>query len=106
MCVVKSSHACGVCALYHNAKWMLVLVQLKTAPLAILGGFVTIIVASIIPALRGANMDQNGAGPFTKVFQPHPTPWRSLWYLHMLEQHTCSSTRALLTQSKTCPSCL
>ncbi|CAK0783538.1 hypothetical protein CVIRNUC_006737 [Coccomyxa viridis] len=43
-----------------------VFIQLKTAPLAILGGFVTIIVASIIPALRGANMDQNGAGPFTK----------------------------------------
>ena len=42
-------------------------VQLKTAPLAILGAFVTIIVASIIPALRGADMDQNGAGPFTKV---------------------------------------
>lgn len=41
--------------------------QLKTAPLAILGAFVTIIVASIIPALRGADMDQNGAGPFTKV---------------------------------------
>ena len=41
--------------------------QLKTAPFAILGAFVTIIVASIIPALRGANMEQNGAGPFTKV---------------------------------------
>lgn len=81
MYMVKSNHACGACALYHNAKWMLVLVQLKTAPLAILGGFVTIIVASIIPALRGANMDQNGAGPFTKVIQLPPTPWLSLWYM-------------------------
>ena len=43
------------------------ILQLKTAPFAILGAFVTIIVASIIPALRGANMEQNGAGPFTKV---------------------------------------
>jgi len=41
-------------------------VQLKTAPFAILGAFVTIIVASIIPALRGADMEQKGAGPFTK----------------------------------------
>ncbi len=41
--------------------------QLKTAPFAILGAFVTIIVASIIPALRGADMEQSGAGPFTKV---------------------------------------
>jgi len=43
-----------------------VFVQIQTAPLAILGAFVTIIVASIIPALRGADMEQKGAGPFTK----------------------------------------
>lgn len=46
-----------------------IIVQIKTAPLAILGAFVTIIVASIIPALRGADMEQKGAGPFTKVIQ-------------------------------------
>lgn len=46
--------------------------QLKTAPFAILGAFVTLIVASIIPALRGADMEQNGAGPFTKVSTTAP----------------------------------
>jgi len=49
-----------------------VVLQLKTAPFAILGAFVTLIVASIIPALRGADMEQNGAGPFTKVSTTAP----------------------------------
>ena len=74
MHVVSSNCGCGAYACHHKAEWLSVTLQLKTAPLAILGAFVTIIVASIIPALRGANMDQNGAGPFTKVIQQHLNP--------------------------------
>ena len=62
---------------------MLWCLQLKTAPLAILGAFVTLIVASIIPALRGADMEQNGAGPFTKVSMSGPV----LGLLSFLKAH-------------------
>jgi hypothetical protein len=43
-----------------------IFVQVQQAPVAILATFVTIIVASAIPVFRNANLDQNGAGPFTK----------------------------------------
>lgn len=43
-----------------------VFVQIQKAPLAIAATFVTIITASAIPVFRGANLQQNGIGPFTK----------------------------------------
>jgi hypothetical protein len=41
-------------------------IQIKQAPLPILATFITIIAASAIPVLRGADLQQNGVGPFTK----------------------------------------
>jgi len=43
-----------------------VFVQIQKAPLAIFTAFVTIIAASAIPVFRGADLQQNGAGPFTR----------------------------------------
>lgn len=39
--------------------------QIKSDPIFILAVFGTIIVASVIPVFRGADLDQKGAGPFT-----------------------------------------
>jgi len=35
--------------------------------MAILGAFVTIVIASLAPVLRNANLNIDGAGPFTQV---------------------------------------
>lgn len=42
-----------------------VFVQIQKTPVLILGAFLTIIVASIIPIVRGADLNRKGAGPFT-----------------------------------------
>ncbi len=39
--------------------------QLKSQPVPIVATFVIIIIASIIPVVRGADLDRKGAGPFT-----------------------------------------
>ncbi len=39
--------------------------QAQKAPLLIAATFVTIIIASVIPVFRGADLNQKGAGPFT-----------------------------------------
>ena len=39
--------------------------QAQKAPLLIGATFVTIIIASVIPVFRGADLNQKGAGPFT-----------------------------------------
>ena len=39
--------------------------QIKSDPIFILAVFGTIIVASVIPVFRGADLNQKGAGPFT-----------------------------------------
>jgi len=41
-------------------------VQIQQAPVAIAAAFATIIIASVIPVVRGANLDRDGAGPFTQ----------------------------------------
>jgi len=43
-----------------------VFVQIQQTPVAIAAAFATIIIASIIPVARGANLYRNGAGPFTQ----------------------------------------
>jgi len=45
---------------YHN--WMVV--QVHQAPGAVAAAFATVIIASLIPILRGANLKVKGAGPF------------------------------------------
>ena len=45
-------------------------VQIQQAPVAIAAAFATIIIASVIPVLRGANLDRDGAGPFTQACLP------------------------------------
>jgi len=42
-----------------------ILKQIQTAPVLVLGAFGTIILASIIPIVRGADLAKKGAGPFT-----------------------------------------
>ena len=42
-------------------------VQIQQTPVAIAAAFATIIIASVIPVLRGANLDRDGAGPFTQA---------------------------------------
>jgi len=39
--------------------------QLKAQPVPIAATFVIIIIASVIPVIRGADLDRKGAGPFT-----------------------------------------
>ena len=45
-------------------------VQIQQTPVAIAAAFATIIIASVIPVLRGANLDRDGAGPFTQACLP------------------------------------
>ena len=42
------------------------MLQIKTAPVLVALGFGTVILASVIPVARGADLNQNGAGPFTQ----------------------------------------
>lgn len=42
-------------------------VQIQQTPVAIAAAFATIIIASVIPVVRGANLDRDGAGPFTQA---------------------------------------
>lgn len=46
-------------------------VQIQQTPVAIAAAFATIIIASVIPVLRGANLDRDGAGPFTQACVPY-----------------------------------
>lgn len=43
-----------------------VFVQIQQAPVAILGAFAVIIVASLVPIVRGADLNRDGFGPFTQ----------------------------------------
>jgi hypothetical protein len=43
-----------------------VFLQIQRAPVLILGTFVTIVIASLAPVLRNANLNIDGAGPFTQ----------------------------------------
>ena len=76
--------------------------QIQYAPLAIAGAFVTIIVASLVPVLRNANLNIDGAGPFTQVStarfllyskkgQSRCCKWWSSFYLEPAESavHLC-----------------
>ena len=42
-------------------------VQIQQTPVAIAAAFATIIIASVIPVIRGANLNRDGAGPFTQA---------------------------------------
>ena len=44
--------------------------QVQTAPLLVAAAFITVIVASIIPVVRKADLSVQGAGPFTQVCTP------------------------------------
>ncbi len=46
-------------------------VQIQQTPVAIAAAFATIIIASVIPVVRGANLDRDGAGPFTQACLPY-----------------------------------
>lgn len=41
-------------------------VQVMRAPLLVGGAFLTVIVASLIPIIRGADLNVSGAGPFNQ----------------------------------------
>ena len=41
--------------------------QIQTAPLLIGGAFALVIIGSIVPVVRKADLSINGAGPFTQV---------------------------------------
>jgi len=43
-----------------------ILKQIQYAPLAVAAAFVTIVIASLAPVLRNANLNIDGAGPFTQ----------------------------------------
>ena len=61
--------------------------QIKSDPVFILAVFGLIIVGSIVPVFRGADLNQKGAGPFT----PRAEIWngRVVCFSHLL--HTMSS---------------
>ena len=69
-----------------------VFVQIQQTPVAIGAAFATIIIASIIPVARGANLDRNGAGPFTQASQ-------------VLHLGLFGCTTALTLQYVTCETC-
>ena len=54
----------------HAESYRCPCLQIQYSPLAIAGAFVTIVVASLAPVLRNANLDIDGAGPFTRVRHP------------------------------------